>query len=320
MKDEVYSSFDLLQPSSLFTHPYILMTDLPPEPPPDPAAETQVHIPEFKREGSGLPMLGLIVIFVLFIAGAGLLTFAFVYGQQDTENRAINGTVAAVLSFTSTPMNTRPPSSSPVPTTTSLPTDPASQTPLPSETPTGTVPPTAIVTATSTRKPTQAIVLPSATPAPPTATPPPPIGARGITGSLQLCDPSKTSYAANAFTSIGQIERVCILETIKNNKGEPVTYSILGVLAQNTSGGPSQFQTSWRGDLKINGGCTGPSGDGGCGGAHTDTGFFIDAVGTYNLSLRICYSTVDVCVGNAGDWETLGSSIPIQIISWTPSP
>jgi len=287
-------------------------------PPPDPTAETQVHLPEFKREGSGLPMLGLIVIFVLFVAGAGLLTFAFVYGQQETETRAINGTVAAVLAFTHTPTNTRPPSNTPVPTNTPLPTDTPTETPLPSETPTGTVPPTDTATATSTKKPV--IVQPTVTPAPPTDTPPPPIGAHGITGSLQLCDPGKTSYAANAFTSIGQIERVCIIETIKNNKGEPVTYGIRGVLAQNTSGGPSQFQTSWRGDLKINGGCTGPSGDGGCGGGHTDTGFFIDAVGSYTLTMRICYSSVDVCVGNAGDWETLGSPIPIQIISWTPSP
>ena len=209
------------------------MTELPP---PDPAAETQAHIPEFKREPSALPVAGLLVIFVLFVAGAGLLTFAIVYGQQDTENRAINGTVAAVLSFTHTPTHTRPPTNTPLPTDTPRPIDTLTDTPTPSATATGTVPPSPTPSRTSTRRPT--VRLPTDTPAPPPDTPTPNIGPHGITGALQLCDPSKTVYAAKAPTNIGLIERVCIVETITNHNGNPVNFGILGVLAQNTDAKP----------------------------------------------------------------------------------
>jgi hypothetical protein len=295
------------------------MADLPPETPPDPISETQAHIPEFKREPRNLPIAGVAVIFLLLVVGAGLLTFAFVYGQQDTENRAIDGTVAAVISFTHTPTNTRPPTETPPPTSTPQPTDTATETPQPSETLANTAVPSATVSPTRTKAP----VVAQPTDVPPTAPPPPTsapaVGAHGITGQLQLCDPSKTSYAAKAETSIGLIERVCIIETITNHNSNTTNYAILGVLAQNTSGGPNAFQTSWRGDLAIPGNCTGPDGNG-CGGAHTDTGFFIDNPGNYVLSLRICYSGVDACLGNTGEWETLTGGIPITIISWTPSP
>lgn len=293
------------------------MADLPPDTPPDPGSETQVHIPEFKREPRGLPIMGIAVIFLLLVVGLGLLTFALVYGQQDTEVRAIDGTVAAVAAFTHTPTNTRPPSATPPSTTTPVPTDTA--TTAPSATETGTAEPTATVPPTSTKAPVnvQPTAVPPTNPPPPTAAPA--VGAHGITGALQLCDPSKTSYAAKAQTSIGLIEDVCIIETITNHNSTTTNYGILGVLAQNTSGGSSAFQTSWRGDLSIPGNCTGPDGNG-CGGAHTDTGFFIDNPGSYVLTLRICYSGVDACLGNSGEWETLTGGIPITIISWTPSP
>ena len=264
-----------------------------------------------------MPWLGLIVIAILVIIGIGLLTFAVVYSQGESENRAINGTVAAVVAFTRTPTQTRPPTNTPLPSDTPTATVPPTNTEPAAATPTSPAP-TAAATATS--RPIQ-VAIPTDTPPPPPPTNTPvPVSAHGITGGLALCDPSKTSYAARAQTSLGEIERVCIIETIQNHNGQVVTYGILGVSAQNTSGGPSQFQSSWRGDLSINGNCTGPSGNGGCGGSHTDTGFFIDQPGSYVLTLRICYSGVDTCLGNSGDWETLTSGIPIQIISWTPSP
>ncbi|MEK7784123.1 MAG: hypothetical protein AAB658_01700 [Chloroflexota bacterium] len=277
-------------------------------------------LPEFKREhGGGLPWVGIIVIIILTLAGLALVGFALFAGQGESENRAINSTVAAVLAFTATPSNTLPPvtlasTSTPEP---AIPIDtavPPTVAPVATDT---VAPPTLAPTNT---RPAQPIAVPTDTPLPPTNTPAPAFGAHGISGSLQLCDPGKTTYAAKAVTAIGLIERVCIVETIQNHTSQTVTYGILGVFAQNTSGGSSQFQTSWRGDLKINGGCTGPSGDGGCGGSHTDTGFFIDQPGSYVLTLRICYSNVDTCLGSSGDWETLTSGVEVTVISWTPSP
>ncbi len=292
------------------------MSEVPPEQP----------LPEFKREPSGgLPWVGIIVIVILALAGLALVGFALFAGQGESENRAINSTVAAVLAVTNTSVNTLP-----IATIAALPvsTDTAQPTAIPTDT---AVPPTAVpvatdtvspptVAPTNTRPAQPVVVVPTNTPPPLTNTPAPAFGAHGISGSLQLCNPGKTTYAAKAVTAIGLIERVCIVETIQNHTSQTVTYGILGVFAQNTSGGSSQFQTSWRGDLKINGGCTGPSGDGGCGGSHTDTGFFIDQPGSYVLTLRICYSNVDTCLGSSGDWETLTAGIPIEIISWTPSP
>ncbi len=307
------------------------MTDFPSEPPADPndetqihvpvraTDETQVHIPEFKRESDrGLPWLGIAVIGLLIIAGIGLLTFALVYGQGESENRAINGTVAAVMAFTPTPSRTREATSTPVPTLTVQPSDTATNTPVP-ETPTIGPTSTIAASATNTRPPANTVVPVTPTPVPPTNTPAPAFGPHGISGSLQLCDPGKTTYAAKAQTSIGLIEQICIYETIRNHTDHTVTYGWLGVHAQNISGGPSQDQASWQGELKINAGCSGPTGDG-CGGTHTDTGFFMNTPGTYVLTLDICYSNVDVCQTAAGEWERLTSGITIEVISWTPSP
>ena len=276
---------------------------------PDPNAETQVHIPEFKREPSGgLPWIGIAVIAILIIAGIGLLVFALVYGQGDAENRAINGTVGAVLSFTHTPTEIRPASSTPVPTFTSAPGDtpgpPPTDTPVPTQGPASTDPPTA----TDTKKATQAVSVPTDTPAPPSPTnTSAPVSKHGITGQLTLCNPEKPTFATN-------IERVCFRELIVNNSGAPVTYGILGVQATNLSGGPSQFQTSWSGELVVGPGAVGPTGGG------WEDGMYIAAPGTYRLTLNICYSDVDTCLGSNGDWETLTTGMNVTVVDWTPSP
>src|SRR5574337_472280 len=97
------------------------MTETPTDLPPEPTAEAQAHIPEFRREPGNLPWLGIGVIFVLAVIGVGLIVFALVYGLGESENRAINGTVSSVLAFTHTPTNTRPATSTPVPTITLAP-------------------------------------------------------------------------------------------------------------------------------------------------------------------------------------------------------
>jgi len=58
-------------------------------------------IPEIQREQPDrLPIAAIVVVAILVIAGIGLVGFALFAGQQDNENRAISGTVAAVLAFT----------------------------------------------------------------------------------------------------------------------------------------------------------------------------------------------------------------------------
>ena len=270
-------------------------------------------LPEFKREhGGSVPWVGIIVIIILTLAGLALVGFALFAGQGESENRAINSTVAAVLAFTATPSNTLPPTVTPAPTNTPepvIPTDTALPTVAATALPTDTVaPPTLALTNT---KPAQPIVVPTDTPPPPpTATPAPPVSGRGITGELTLCNPEKPSFAAT-------IERICFREKIVNTTSQTVAYGIIGVQATNLSGGPSQFQTSWRGDLKIDAGCTGPTDS--CGGPWED-GMYFATPGTYRLTLSICYSKIDVCLGSSGDWETLTSGVEVTAISWTPSP
>jgi hypothetical protein len=286
------------------------MTDLPPEPPPDPTSETQVHIPEFKREGSGgLPWLGIIVIAILALLGIGLIAFALLYGQGESENRAINLTVAAVMVSTGTPGDPRLTTSTSVPTVLASPTETASPVP-PTDTPPPAATATFTVTVTNTSRATQAFVAPSATPVPPTNTPAPPPSSHGITGQLTLCNPEKPSFAAS-------IERVCFRERIVNSTGNTITYGVLGVQIASLSGGPNSFHTSWQGNLSIGPGCTGPTDT--CGGPWED-GTFLATPGTYRLSLSICYSDINTCLGSSGDWETLTSGVDITVISWTPSP
>jgi hypothetical protein len=271
-------------------------------------------LPEFKREsGGGLPWVGIIVVIILALAGLALVGFALFAGQGESENRAVNSTVAAVLAFTATPSNTLPPTVTPAPTNTPEPV-------IPTDT---AVPPTAVPLATDTvappalaptnTRPAQPVAVPTGTPLPTvatTVTPAPPVSGRGIAGELTLCNPEKPTFAAT-------IERICFREKIVNTTSQAVAYDIIGVQATNLSGGPSQFQTSWRGDLSIGPGCTGPTDS--CGGPWED-GMYFATPGTYRLTLSICYSKIDVCLGSSGDWETLTSGVEVTVISWTPSP
>jgi len=147
---------------------------------------------------------------------------------------------------------------------------------------------------------------PPPTQSPPTAAPNPNpgsiLGSRGISGQLALCNP-KTTYAAGA-------ERICFVEKIVNTTSGPIQYGVLGVQATNLSGGPSQFQTSWSGDLGIDPGCTGPTDH--CGGVWED-GMRLNAPGAYRLSLQICYSPLNVCTTSDGEWETISAGINITV-------
>jgi hypothetical protein len=147
--------------------------------------------------------------------------------------------------------------------------------------------------------PTAQPTAPPANTAAPTA-PPPPVSAHGLTGSLTLCS-SRTTYAVN--------ERICFREQIKNTTNNVVRYGILGVLATPISGGQSQFQTSWGGDLAIDPGCFGPTDR--CGGAWED-GMKLGAPGTYRLTLNICYSSRDTCL-SGGEWETLTGGLVVTV-------
>lgn len=151
----------------------------------------------------------------------------------------------------------------------------------PADLPVVTAPPTPVATAT---------------PVPPTPVPAP-VSNHGLVGELSLCTNKDRYYA--------QVERVCVRELIRNTTSSTITYGILGVSAQNVSGGAGQFQTSWSGDLSICGGCTGPAGGG------WEDGLYLNAPGTYVLRLSVCFSTVDVCAGSSGDWETLTTGITV---------
>ena len=118
-----------------------------------------------------------------------------------------------------------------------------------------------------------------------------------------MCDP-KTTYAAG-------VELICFREWIRNNTNATVRYGVLGVFAANLTSGPSQFQTSWSGDLGIDPGCIGPTDR--CGGDWED-GMRISTPGAYRLTLQICYSPIDTCTGG-GDWEVLTAGITITVVN-----
>jgi hypothetical protein len=145
----------------------------------------------------------------------------------------------------------------------------------------------------------------TATPKAPPA-PPPPVGSRGVVGKLTLC--------ANK-TTFGVGERICFVEWIKNTTTAAVNYGIIGVQAVNLSGGPNQFQTSWDGQLApggflaVDAGCEGPTDR--CKGQWED-GMRINTAGAYRLTLQICYSTFNDCLGG-GDWETLSAPINVTV-------
>ncbi len=159
-------------------------------------------------------------------------------------------------------------------------------------------------TSGSAPQPTQP---PANTPAPGnTQPPPPPASARGLTGSLRLCE-ARTTYAVG--------ERICFVELIKNTTSGAISYGILGVQAANAAGG-TQFQTSWSGAghaggvLYIDPGCEGPMNR--CDGQWED-GIRLQTAGSYQLRLSICYSSFDTCASGGGDWETLTAPIAVQV-------
>lgn len=156
----------------------------------------------------------------------------------------------------------------------------------------------------------QVINIPGGGPATPASSAPPSSvvvsGQHGVSGELSLCE-VKPSYADT-------IERICVNELIRNHTGATIEYGIIGVKAQNLSGGPSVFHTSWLGSLAINANCTGPRDR--CGGAWED-GLYIATPGTYRLTLDICYSSVRTCQ-DGGDWETLTPGIVINVVYWRP--
>lgn len=136
------------------------------------------------------------------------------------------------------------------------------------------------------------------------ASPAPVTTSHGITGALTLCNPEKPSFAAT-------IERICFRELITNNTGAPVGYSILGVQAANLTGGPNQYQTSWRGDLVVPAGGTGPASGG------WEDGIYINVPGTYQLTLSICYANADTCFLGTG-WEVLTAGVNVNVVIWNP--
>jgi hypothetical protein len=138
-----------------------------------------------------------------------------------------------------------------------------------------------------------------------TPTPAPVNTSHGLTGQLTLCNPEKPSFAAT-------IERICFRETLFNTTGAPVQYGILGVQATNLSGGPNQFQTSWRGDnLFVPAGGQGPAG------GNWEDGIYITQPGTYRLQLAVCFSSVDGCLAGTG-WETITSGVNVTVVFWQP--
>lgn len=282
------------------------------------------------KRGGGAPMgllIGVLVLAVLGIGGVVAIIFAVTSSRNTLEQAAIQATVQAFSTATNTPIPTVV--AGPTSTLVSLPTEssvvslpptatlePIGVTVQPTEALPTPIPPTAtsapVQATTAPQQPTAApqqptVIPPTATPEPPTETPAAPVSSGRVVGSLQMCV-SKPSYAAN-------IENICVIETIQNPGNTPITYGIIGVRAENLSGGNSVFHTSWRGDLAIDAGCTGPTDR--CGGPWQDN-LTLEA-GTYNLTLSICYSTINTCL-NGGDWETLTAPIQIQVINWTPSP
>lgn len=278
------------------------------------------EIQEFVRKAPAISasvVIGLLILAVLVIGGGALVGFGLIESRRTSEVAAIGATVAAFVPSTATPLPTSMPLPTFTPSATAAPTETITPTPTETAAPTDTPGPT------QTR---EVIVIggggnnnggggggsappPAATATAPAAPPAggPVTGKYGISGNLTLCVP-KPSYAAN-------IERICVIETIQNTTSDTVNYGVLGVSAENTSGGESRFHTSWQGSLSIGGNCTGPRDT--CGGPWED-GLLLPE-GSYVLTLRICYSDLNTCL-TGGEWEALSGGIPVQVVNWTPSP
>ncbi|MBI3761584.1 MAG: hypothetical protein HY260_06945 [Chloroflexi bacterium] len=252
-----------------------------------------------------LPLPAVAALIVLVVAGCALLGYAAFSAQA--------GEAAAGASPTPT-LTASPPAVTAVPTF--IPSETPTATETATTTPTETVTPSPTVNATPSRTPTatkkkSAGGAPAATPTASQTQPPSSAsggGGHGVVGQLSLCNP-KSSYAAKSDTFQG--ERICVNELITNTTDQPISYGVLGVAAENISGGASGFQTSWRGDLSVPAHGNGPTGGG------WQDGLYL-GVGTYSLTLSICHSDVNTCLDSGGDWETLTSGIVVNVVNWTP--
>lgn len=278
-----------------------------------------VHMPDseiattenFRRP---LPTAAIVALAVFALAGCASLVAAALNLRADRGAAVPERPTLAATHRPVTPVPTFIPSETPLPTETPT----LNATPTESPSPTSTSPP---ASATPTRAPTKVRIQAGASSAPtsvprtatpvPTQTAAPPAtggGSHGVTGRLSLCTP-KSSYAAKSDAFEG--ERICVYESITNTTDQAITYGVLGVRAGNISGDEGAFQTSWRGDLSVPAHGNGPTGGG------WQDGLYL-AAGAYSLTLSICYSNVDTCLGSGGEWETLTPGIAINVVPWTP--
>ena len=267
----------------------------------------------------------MIFIVILVLASAGLSVGASLATRSEREAIAIQGTIAAVERANGAPTPAIAAERIVLPTSTPAPSPATpSSTPKP-ETIVELVPTketieeetlstggsgTLVRTATRTRVGSATQEL-SPTPTA-TETPQPAVdGAHGVTGRLEMCNPGKTSYAAD-------IEAICFIQEITNTTSAAVSYGWLGVYWENLDSGAVGDYMNWQGNLSIGANCKGPLNI--CGGAIRDVGFRLSEPGTYLLILNMCFSSLEDCVGSGGDWETLTSGVNITVTNWTPSP
>ena len=287
--------------------------------------EASDEIPEIIRveDRRGFSARAVIFIVILVLASAGLSVGASLAARSEREALAIQSTLAAVDERNGAPTpviaeerivlptNTpAPPTRTPLfPTTTETivelaPTEEVINDDTPSDADNGT--PERTATRTHSASGTDE-ASPTAT-----ETPQPAVGgAHGVTGRLTLCNPGKSSYAAN-------VEAICFIQEITNTTSAAVSYGWLGIYWENLDSGAVGDYMNWQGDLSVGGNCKGPLNT--CGGAIRDVGFKLPAPGAYVLKLNMCFSALDDCVGTGGDWETLTPDVNITVINWTPSP
>ncbi len=287
--------------------------------------EVSDEIPEIIRtdDRRGLSARAVIFIVILVLASAGLGVGASLAARSEREAIAIQSTIAAVQKTNGAPTPAIAAERIVLPTNTPAPpTATPSSRPKPEaivelvptketieeETPSARGSETPVRTATRTRA-GSATQEPSPTS---TETPQPAVGgAHGVTGRLEMCNPGKTSYAAD-------IEAICFIQEITNTTSAAVSYGWLGVYWENLDSGVVGDYMNWQGNLSIGANCKGPLNI--CGGAIRDVGFRLSEPGTYLLILNMCFSSLEECVGSGGDWETLTSGINITVTNWTPSP
>jgi cytoskeletal protein RodZ len=197
---------------------------------------------------------------------------------------------------TATPRPTNTPTQTP--TSTATPTATPTDTPAPTDTPVPTNTPVPADTPEPTAAPKRVAKAPAAQPAeakPAAAAPAQPAapaaggGAHGVQGMLELTD-KKSVYKSG--------EDVWFHFVATNKKDVAIPYGILGVKA--TTG---QFQSSWSGALRINGGEA----------LDWKDKININGTGDQALFLSMCFSKVDVCQGPNGDWENIAGPVPVKL-------